>query len=73
MKGLSMTYEKTMALIKRGTYRMKVIQEGGRFIDVTYIDDELAARKAEFDKIMYDREHGYSGFDEFHTDWEPTL
>ena len=50
MKGLSMTYEKTMALIKRGTYRMKVIQDGGRFIDVTYIDDELAARKAEFDK-----------------------
>jgi hypothetical protein len=67
-----MTYEKTMQLIKRSTYRMKVTQAGGVFIPVTYIDDELEARKAEYNKIMYDRENGYSGFDEFRTDGEPT-
>jgi hypothetical protein len=64
-----MDYEKTMQLIRRSTYRMKVKQAGGKFIEVLDGKDleleELAFRKAEFDKIMYDRDNGYSGYDEY--------
>ena len=60
-----MNYENTMKLIRRGTYRMKVLQGGGKFIPITYIDEEQEERKKELAKIMYDRENGYSGFDEF--------
>lgn len=58
-----MSYDKTMRMIRRANYRMKVTQDGGVFIQVKDFDEEL--RKAELDKIMYDRENGYSGFDEF--------
>lgn len=63
-----MTYEKTMQIIRRGTYRMKVIQNGGKFIPVIdgnalTLHDQLI-RKNEYDKIMYDRENKYSGFDD---------
>ena len=62
-------FNSTMRIIKRHNYRMKVKQAGGRFIEVKDFDEEL--RKAEFDKVMYDREMGYSGFDEFDEDGRP--
>lgn len=58
-----------MKMIKRSNYRMKVLQNGGRFIEVKDFDEEL--RKAEFDKIMYNREMGYSGYDEYNEDGSP--
>jgi hypothetical protein len=62
-------FNETIRIIKRHNYRMGVKQAGGRFIEVKDFDEEL--RKAEFDKIMYDRENGYSGFDEYNEDGSP--
>lgn len=63
-----MTYEKTMQLIRRTTYRMKVKQAGGRFIEVVDGNElslkEQLERKAEYDMYIYNRDNGYSGFDE---------
>lgn len=62
-----MTYEKTMQLIRRTTYRMKVKQAGGKFIPVIDGNElslkEQLERKAEYDLIIYNREHRFSGFD----------
>lgn len=63
-----MSYEEKLRIIRRGTYRTKVIQAGGKFIEVIDGNEvdlrEQLDRKAEYDKIMYDREMGYMGFDE---------
>jgi hypothetical protein len=64
-----MSYEKTMQMIRRATYRMKVKQEGGKFIEVIDGNEldlrEQLERKAEYDMYIYNRYNGYSGFDEF--------
>lgn len=64
-----MTFEKKLELIRRTTYRMKVIQEGGKFIEVVDGNEidlkEQLKRKAEYDMYIYNRDNGYSGFDEF--------
>lgn len=64
-----MSYEKTMRMIRRATYRMKVKQEGGKFIEVVDGNEldlrEQLERKAEYDMYIYNRDNGYSGFDEF--------
>jgi hypothetical protein len=68
-----MNYEETMRLIRRGTYRMKVTQEGGKFIPVIDGNEldlqEQLERKAEYDMYIYNRDNGYSGFDQ-HPDKE---
>jgi hypothetical protein len=49
---------------------MKVTQEGGKFIPVIDGNEldlqEQLERKAEYDMYIYNRDNGYSGFDEFH-------
>lgn len=63
------TFNNTMRIVKRHNYRMKVKQDGGTFIEVKDFDEEL--RKAEYDLYIYNRDNGYSGFDEFDEDGRP--
>lgn len=59
-------YDDTMRLIRRTTYRLKVRQEGGRFIEVKDWNDVLKERKADKSKNDYDLYFGFSGYDEHH-------
>lgn len=63
------TIDDTLRDIKRMNYRFQVKQNGGRFI--TVLDEEDLKRKAEFEQNMYDREMGYSGYDEYDEDGRP--
>ena len=64
-----MEFNKQLELIRRTTYRMRVTQAGGKFI--TVVDgnalavEEQLERKAKYDKYIYNRDNGYSGFDEY--------
>lgn len=53
---------------------MKVIQNGGKFIPVIDGNEldlqEQLERKQEYDMYIYNRDNGFSGFDEF-PDREP--
>lgn len=70
-----MSFEEKIRLIRRATYRMKVLQEGGVFIPVVDGNElslkEQLERKAEYDLIIYNRENKYSGFDaEPESEWD---